>query len=189
MAAHAVKVDPAARRGVQRPVIGCGVDAPRALVGHVGELGAVLDAEQLREAEHEVAVGAGVGDDDVGALPAVLAEDHVDHVQRLAGSTRDDFGGQPGALVVDHVQPCHAAFGAEVLAVGARVDTRHGDDEAHPVDPGDQAAAPLPGERDTGLRSDQPHVRRRVGLCAEVVLVDVTEPVTLQRRHALLDDR
>ena len=85
MAAHAVKIDPAARRGVQRPVVRGGVDPPGALVGHVGELGPVLDAEQLREAEHEVAVGAGVRDVDVGALPAVLVEDHVDHVQRLTG--------------------------------------------------------------------------------------------------------
>jgi len=52
---HLVEVDLSARGGVQRAVVRVAVDAPQSLVGQIGELGAVLHPEQLREPEHQVA--------------------------------------------------------------------------------------------------------------------------------------
>jgi hypothetical protein len=52
-------VDLAARRGVQRPVVGAWVQAPELGVGQVGALRAVVEAQQRDEGEDDVAVGAG----------------------------------------------------------------------------------------------------------------------------------
>jgi hypothetical protein len=52
------------------------------------------------------------------ALPAVLVEQHVDHVQGVTDGPGDNLAADPGGLVVDHVEPGHAALGAEVPAVG-----------------------------------------------------------------------
>ncbi len=46
MAADPLEVDPAARGGIQRPVVSMLVDSPGALVGEVGRFGAVLDPQQ-----------------------------------------------------------------------------------------------------------------------------------------------
>jgi integrase/recombinase XerD len=50
-------------------------------IAEIGE----LEVQQADQAERDVAVGAGGGDDHVGPLSGVLAVDHVDHVQRVAG--------------------------------------------------------------------------------------------------------
>ncbi|HEY5196920.1 MAG TPA: hypothetical protein VIJ51_07820 [Solirubrobacteraceae bacterium] len=99
VAADPVEVDPAARGGVQRPVVRSEVDPPELRVGQVGELGAVGEAEQLEQPERDVAVRAGVGDDHLGAPSAVLAVDQIDDVQRVPGGSRDDFAGQANGLV------------------------------------------------------------------------------------------
>ena len=151
MRADPPQVDPAAGEGVQRAVAGRRADPPALLVGKVGQRGPVLHAQQGNQAEHQVRVQGGIGDHDVGPLPAVLAEQHVDHVERVADGPGHDLAAEPGGLVVDHVEPGHAALGSEVLAVGPGVDAGDGDDEPHPVDRGDQAAAQHLGERDAGL--------------------------------------
>ncbi len=52
----ACQVDFAARRGVQRPVVRADGDAPQLRVGQVGELRAVVEAEQRDRGEDDVAV-------------------------------------------------------------------------------------------------------------------------------------
>lgn len=56
-------------------------DGPHLLIRHVGQCRPVRVAEEMQEAEDEVALGGGVGDDDVGTLPAVLVVDDIDHVE------------------------------------------------------------------------------------------------------------
>ncbi|MDQ1367426.1 MAG: hypothetical protein QOE57_3468 [Acidimicrobiaceae bacterium] len=87
--------------GGERPIVGVGVDAPQLGVGQGGQLRAVIETEQSQQPEHDVAVGAGVGDDHLGASPAVLAVDEVDHMQRVPRGSRDHLGGQPDGLVAD----------------------------------------------------------------------------------------
>ena len=96
---------------------------------------------------------------------------------------------RPMPLVVDRVQPGHAPLGPEELPVGAGERGRDRDDEPHPVDRGDQAAAPRLREREPGLAGDQRGVRGGQGLGPDVVLEDVRQPGPLQRRDALLGDR
>lgn len=187
MALDAAEVDLAARGRVQRPVVGAHEDAPQLGVGEVGELRAVVEAQQRDQREDDVAVGAGVGDDHVGALAGVLAVDQVDHVQRVARGARQHTTREPDRLVVEHVQPGRAAAAPEVLGVRARVDAADRDDEAHPVDARDEAAAPPAGQLDRVLRRDQDAVRRGVVRGAQVVLVDVADAPPRQRRHACGD--
>lgn len=166
--AHAFQVDLAAGEGVQRTVVGVFLDPPAFLVGDVGERGPVLDAEQRDEAEHQVGVRARISDDDVGPLPAVLVEQDVDHVEGVSDGAGHDPGAGPGGLVVDHVEPGHTPFWSEVLAVWAGVDAGDRDDEPHPVDGGDHAAAECLGERDSGLGVDQRRVGQRERLGRQV---------------------
>jgi hypothetical protein len=97
--ADPLTVDPAARGGVQRPVVRVAIKPPGPLIGHVRQLRAVLAPEQVREPEHQVAVGAGIGDDHIGALSVVLAERDIDHVQRVPGGAGDHPGGEADGLV------------------------------------------------------------------------------------------
>jgi hypothetical protein len=97
------QVDPAAGERAERPVVGRGADAPALLVGDVGQRGPVLPAQQGDQPEDQVGVRAGVRDDDVGPLAAVLAEPDVDHVEGVADGAGHDLGADPGSLVIDHV--------------------------------------------------------------------------------------
>ena len=85
MTVDAGQVELPARGLVQRPVVGGQIDPPQLRVGEVGELGAVVEVEQGDHAVDDVAVGAGVGDDHLGAAAGVLAVDQIDHVQRVLG--------------------------------------------------------------------------------------------------------
>jgi hypothetical protein len=152
-------------------------------------LGAVVEVEQGDHAEDDVAIGAGVGDDHLGPAAGVLAVDQIDHVQRVPAGARQDPAGEPDALIGDHVQPRRATPPPEVLGVRAGVDAADRDDEPHPVDPGDEAAAPPWGEIDAVLSGDQRCVRERVVLRAQIVLIDVTDPPASQRRDAVGDHR
>jgi len=51
---HPRQVDPAPGEGVERPVVSVGIDAPPPLVGQVGQRRAVLDVQQLRQAEDQI---------------------------------------------------------------------------------------------------------------------------------------
>jgi hypothetical protein len=56
LALDAAQVDLAARRGVQRPVVRADQDAPQLRVREVGELRAVVEAQQRDEGKDDVAV-------------------------------------------------------------------------------------------------------------------------------------
>lgn len=77
----AIDVDFASHSGVERPVVSGWVDPPEFLVGQVSELGSVFETEELEESEHNVAVGAGIGDDDFGFRAGFLSVDEVDDVE------------------------------------------------------------------------------------------------------------
>ena len=98
---------------------------------------------------------------------------------------------RPIALVVDHVQPRHAPLGPEVLPVGPGERGRDRDDEPHPVDRGDQAAAQRLGERDARLRGRPAGRWRRPGVSGRTGSSGrrATSRAALQRRDALLGDR
>ena len=93
----------------------------------------------------------------------------------------------PTAWSLSNVQPGRAAPSTEVLRVRPGVDAADREDEAHPVDPGDQAAVRQLRERDRVLRGDQDAVGGRVVLRAQVVLVDVADTPPRQRRHTFAD--
>ena len=183
------QVDPAPGESGQGAVVGLGPDPPALLVRQVRQRGPVGDAEQLQEAEDQVGVRAGVGDDDLGELAAVQAEDDVDHVQGIPHRPGHDLGAAPHAVVVYRVQPGHAALGPEVLAVRAGERGRDRDDEPHPVNGRNQPAAPRLRERQPGLPGDQRSVRCGQGFGPHVVLEHVRQPRPLQCRDALLGDR
>jgi hypothetical protein len=95
--ADPTEVDPAAGGGGERAVVRARVDPPQLGVGQIGQLWAVVKAEQSHQPAHHVAVRAGVADDDLRAAAAVLAVDQVDHVQRVARGARHDVpGARPG---------------------------------------------------------------------------------------------
>ncbi len=85
MAGDLREVKPAAGERVQRTVVGVTVGSPGALVGHVRKLGPVLDPERVTQPEHQIRVGAGVGDQDVRSLAVIEAERDIECVQRVAG--------------------------------------------------------------------------------------------------------
>jgi hypothetical protein len=184
----AVSIFPCAKvdRGT---VVGVGLYPPAFLVGQVRERGPVGDAKQLQEPEDHVGVRPGVRHDDLGELAAVQSEDDDDHVQGVPHRPRHDLGAASHSEVVYGVEPGHAPLGPEVLAVGAGERGGDRDDEPHPVDGGDQAAAPCLREGKPGLPGDQRGVGRRQGLGPHVVLEDVRQPGVLQCRDALLGDR
>ncbi len=66
---------------VQRTVVGVTVGSPGALVGHVRQVGPVLDPEQVTQPEPQIRVGAGVGDQDVRPLAVIEAERDIERVQ------------------------------------------------------------------------------------------------------------
>ena len=109
-AANPVEVDPSRgrsrRAGRSRR---CGSIRHSLASGRSASCGAVVEAEQVQQAEHDVGVGAGVGDDDLGAAAAVLAVEQVDQVQRVARGAGHAPAGRSDGLVVDHVQPGRAA--------------------------------------------------------------------------------
>ena len=80
MPAHAVQVDPAPGGAIERSVVRCEVDAPQLGVGQVGQLGAVVEAQQAQQGEHHVAVGAGVANDHLRPPTGLLAVDEVDEM-------------------------------------------------------------------------------------------------------------
>nr|BFE37808.1 hypothetical protein GCM10010200_100590 [Actinomadura rugatobispora] len=82
----------------------------------------------------------------------------------------------PRDLVVDGVEPGDAALEPEVLRRRGGVDGAHRHLEAQPVHGGEQSVTPVTHDRDVGLGSDEPRVRRGDGVGAQVVLVDVHEP-------------
>jgi hypothetical protein len=67
------------------------------------------------------------------------------------------------------------------ITSGAGVGGPDGDHEPHPVDHRDHPPAPQPGQPDLRLGLDERGVRRGEALRAQVVLVDVGEPVAAQR--------
>jgi len=153
--ADSAQVDPASGGGGQGAVVGARVDPPQLGVGEVGELRAVVEADQAEQPEHDVAVGAGVGDDHLRPPAALLAVDEIDHVQRVPGRARDDHAGQADGLVVEEVQPRRAPAPTEVLRVGPGVDAADRDDEADPVDRRHQTATPGLRQPDVGLGLDE----------------------------------
>ena len=85
------QVDDAAGDGVELLVVGGRVGAPEFGVGKIGELGPVVEPEEVQEPEHDVAVGTGVGDDYLGVGAAVLAVDEIDQMERISwGAGNDD---------------------------------------------------------------------------------------------------
>ena len=161
----------------ERPVVGGEIEPPQLGVGQVGQLRAVVEAQQPQQPEHHVAVGTGVADDHLRPAPSLLAVDQVDEVQRVPRGARHHRPGQPYGLVVDQIQPRRATPAPEVLRVGSGVDAAHGHDEADAVDGGDQPASPVLGQGDVGLGLDQRAVGGGEVLSPEVVLVDVAYPV------------
>jgi hypothetical protein len=73
---------------------------------------------------------------------------------------------------------------AQVFRVRPGVDAADRDHETHPVDRGDQAPAEQLRERNLGLGVDEHGVGGAVAVRAQVVLVDVGEPVAGQRVRA-----
>ena len=185
----AVEVDAPAYRGVECAVVGLAVDQPELRVREVGQLRAVVEAEQPHQGEDDVAVGAGVGDDHLRPGARVLAVDQIDHVQRVTRGAGDHATGESDGLVAEHVQPRGATPAPEVLRVRPRVKAADRDDKPHSVDPGHEPAAPAARERDLVLGGDQDGVGGGVVLRAQVVLVDMADPTPGQRRDALGDDR
>ena len=109
---------------------------------------AELEAEQVKDAEHDVGVGAGVGHDFGRLQLGLLLEDDGEQDQAIAQRARDGDAVQPSELVGDEVVDRDPAF-LTVVRVGA------GMDGAQPVGRGDIATAPDAGEQDAVLRGDQ----------------------------------
>lgn len=55
------------------------------MIGQISQGRAVFHVQHVDESEDQIGIGCGVGHDHVGALPAVLAVHHIDHVQGIAG--------------------------------------------------------------------------------------------------------
>ena len=140
--ADAFQADGVAGDGLERAVVGGGVDPPQPGVGDVGDPRGELVAADGEQAEDDVGVGGGVGHHGVGLRAAVAGVDGVEDEQRVAQGSGHDDAAQSHHLVVDDVQPGGALVPqSEVARAAAGVQGLHRHGEAHPVGGGDQPAA------------------------------------------------
>ena len=120
--AHPVQPDGVVRDGLQGTVVGGGAGPPQPGVGDVGDARGELVAADREQAEDDVGVGGGVGDDRFRPFAAIAGVDGVQDEQRVPQRAGDDDPTEAHDLVVDDVKPGRALVPqSEVLRVRARV--------------------------------------------------------------------
>ena len=165
------------------------IDAPEFGVGEIGEDGPVVEPEEREDAEHDIGVGALIGNDDVWGWASVGVVDEIDDVERVFRGAGDDFPCQSYGTVRDHVEPGHATFPSEVFGVRSCINGADRHHETHAINRSYLSATPKSGEPDFCLRIDEHAVCSRVGVWPEVVLIDMSESFTGQLHIALGEGR
>ena len=75
---------------IQNPIICVAVHAPKASIAQIGQTGAKLIAEQPKEAEHDVTVTTGVGNQFFGTMMRFLFQQPVQQVRGVPQTAGDD---------------------------------------------------------------------------------------------------
>ena len=92
------------RNNVELAVVGPWVDAPEARAADVGEARAESIAEESEQAEHDIAIGAGVGHDLHGLKFGLLFEHHGEQNQAVAQRAGHRNRVQSGELIRQQVK-------------------------------------------------------------------------------------
>ena len=166
------------------PVVGTAIEAPEARRAEVCEPWTELVPQQPEEPEDKVAVGSGIGHDLDRAQARLVLQKALKDVDGVAQCAWDEEAAEADELVAGEVEIGDSTPRPEVSRVGSCVDRAHGHNEAQPVGRGDVAFAPLRGEGEGGVVSDQASVGRGDRFTADVVLGDPRKPPAGQCRHA-----
>ena len=157
-------------------IVGLAIHAPEPRSADVGQTRAELVAQEMKDAEDRIAVGAGVGHD-LGRLQlGLLFQHHGEQGQAVAQGAGYGDAVQPGELVRDQVVERHPTLLAVVARVRPRMDRADGHHEAQPVRGRYVTAAPGAGERDAVLGRHQDGVRPGERLGPDVVLPHPAQP-------------
>lgn len=158
--------------GIELPVIRLTIDAPEAGTANISQSRTEAIAQQPKEAEHHIAVGAGIGHDVRRLQFGLLLQSDSQQPQTVAQGTWHRDRIQTSALVGSQVVLGDATPDAKILWIRGGMHGAHRHNKAHM--PSADATSPPPHTRasaiqfwaDTKLASAATNVSSRMKFCS-----------------------